>query len=115
MFAHLSHVLVEVEPLVERFVDAGRGLYLVGGPVRDLMLDRRLGNESDIDLTTDATPEEIKQIMAPWADVMWFQGERFGTIGATVGGLGAAAAGRGGGAGRAERAGLSERGPRAPE
>lgn len=45
---------------------------------------RPLGD--DIDLTTDAPPAQIKAIVAPIADALWTQGERFGTIGATIGG-----------------------------
>ena len=36
----------------------------------------------DFDATTDARPDEIKQCLHGWADAMWTQGERFGTIGA---------------------------------
>ena len=36
----------------------------------------------DLDLTTDARPPEIKALLAGWADAVWTQGERFGTIGA---------------------------------
>jgi len=55
-------------------------LYLVGGTVRDLILGRP--STGDFDLTTDARPEQIKQIVRGWADAVWTQGERFGTIGA---------------------------------
>ncbi len=34
----------------------------------------------DCDLTTDATPPEIKQLLSGWADAVWTAGERFGTI-----------------------------------
>jgi poly(A) polymerase len=76
-------VLAEVLPLAERFTVAGRRLYLVGGVVRDLLLDRAIG--SDIDLTTDAKPDEITALLMGWADHVWPQGERFGTIGARRG------------------------------
>ena len=36
----------------------------------------------DIDLTTDARPPEIKRCLDGWADSIWTQGEKFGTIGA---------------------------------
>ncbi|MCU1345427.1 MAG: cca, partial [Acidimicrobiia bacterium] len=36
----------------------------------------------DFDLTTDARPDQIKAILRGWADSVWTQGERFGTIGA---------------------------------
>ena len=36
----------------------------------------------DIDLTTDARPDEIKALLGPGPTSVWTQGERFGTIGA---------------------------------
>lgn len=80
----LRPVLDEVRPLAEAFAAADRTLYLVGGIVRDQLLGREL-RDGDIDLTTDATPEETKAIVAPLADAVWSQGERFGTIGTRIG------------------------------
>jgi poly(A) polymerase len=77
-------VLEAVGPLGERFAAADRRLYLVGGVVRDLVLGREVGG--DIDLTTDARPDEIKALVSGWADAVWTQGERFGTIGCQAGG-----------------------------
>ena len=74
-------IVDETRPLAERFHAAGHRLYLVGGIVRDLLADRPL-DQPDIDLTTDARPEQIKPILQGWADATWTQGERFGTIGA---------------------------------
>ena len=71
----ISPLTVELGNL---FHQAGFELALVGGPVRDALLGR-LGN--DLDLTTNATPEQILQIIAPWADSTWDVGARFGTIG----------------------------------
>ncbi len=74
-------VLDEVAPLTERFIAAGHRLYLVGGTVRDLLIaDDRL--DYDFDATTTARPADIKACLAGWADAVWTQGERFGTIGA---------------------------------
>jgi poly(A) polymerase len=73
-------VLADLAPLAERFQAAGRRLYLVGGTVRDLLIGREAAR--DIDATTDARPDEIKAILSGWADAIWTQGERFGTIGA---------------------------------
>jgi poly(A) polymerase len=73
-------VLVDLQPLADRFTRAGRSLYLVGGLVRDLLLGRPVSG--DYDCTTDARPEETKRILTGWADAVWTQGERFGTIGA---------------------------------
>jgi poly(A) polymerase len=36
----------------------------------------------DLDATTTAHPSEIKRLLQGWADAIWTQGERFGTIGA---------------------------------
>jgi poly(A) polymerase len=82
----LADVLAEVAPLAARFTAAGFRIHLVGGIVRDQLLDRPLDSESDIDLTTDAVPEEIKKVIAGWADAVWDQGERFGTIGCSAAG-----------------------------
>ncbi|MEY2582408.1 MAG: poly(A) polymerase [Ilumatobacteraceae bacterium] len=74
-------VLDELSPLTERFAAAGHRLYLVGGTVRDLLIgDDRV--DYDFDATTSALPGEIKERLAGWADAIWTQGERFGTIGA---------------------------------
>ena len=61
------------------FGDAGHRLYLVGGSVRDAMLDRSI---ADLDFATDATPEEIEEIVGPWTSDLYLAGKQFGTIGA---------------------------------
>jgi poly(A) polymerase len=35
----------------------------------------------DLDFTTDARPDDIEAIVSHWADDVWLQGKRFGTIG----------------------------------
>ena len=35
----------------------------------------------DIDIATDARPDAVERIVAAWADAVWLQGQRFGTIG----------------------------------
>jgi poly(A) polymerase len=82
----LQPVLDEVGPLAEAFAAAGHPLYLVGGIVRDQLLGRALAPSSDIDLTTPAHPSVVKAVVAPVAEAVWAQGERFGTIGVRVGG-----------------------------
>lgn len=74
-----------VEPLARTFSEAGYRLFLVGGVVRDLLAARPVEEHNDLDLTTDATPDRIKELVAPLASALWTQGERFGTIGCTVG------------------------------
>lgn len=79
--ARFQPILEELTPLAARFGDAGFRLYLVGGSVRDLMVGD--GNDFDLDLTTDARPDDVKSIVRGWADSVWLQGERFGTVGAS--------------------------------
>lgn len=77
-------VLDESRPVAERFAAAGKRVYLVGGIVRDLLLGKEQPHP-DFDFTTDARPDEIKELLAGFADAVWDQGERFGTIGAKIG------------------------------
>lgn len=79
-------IIERVQPLTELFSEAGYRLYLVGGAVRDLFVAGGGVDHDDLDLTTDATPEVVKDLVAPLADALWTQGERFGTIGLTIGG-----------------------------
>ena len=81
----LAAVLKRAEPLAQAFLSAGYGFYLVGGVVRDNFLGR-VGNGQDLDATTDARPDEIKALAADLAEDLWFQGERFGTVGCVVDG-----------------------------
>jgi poly(A) polymerase len=71
-----------VGPLAAAFAAAGHELALVGGPVRDAFVGRPV---SDLDFTTDATPDQILAIVAPIADAHWDIGRAFGTIGARIG------------------------------
>ncbi|HEV2091921.1 MAG TPA: HD domain-containing protein [Rubrobacter sp.] len=70
--------------LGEAFREAGHELYLVGGYVRDGLLGVA---GLDADATTGARPEEIKRLLRPHAGHLWDVGERFGTIGARIGGF----------------------------
>lgn len=65
--------------LGERFRASGHELYLVGGSVRDALLGRP---HEDLDFATDARPEEVKGIVAGWADSVYTVGEAFGTVAA---------------------------------
>jgi poly(A) polymerase len=71
--------------LAERFTAAGHQLYVVGGPVRDALLRRK--PSPDVDLATDATPDEIVAVVKPVASALWMQGAKFGTVGAEVAGV----------------------------
>ena len=78
-------MLAEVAPLGELFRAQRKKLFLVGGSVRDLLIDRAT-TELDFDFTTDARPDDIKAIVSGWADALWTPGERFGTISVEKGG-----------------------------
>lgn len=67
------------EDLAARFTAAGHRLYLVGGSVRDALLGR-LG--TDLDFTTDARPERVRELLDGWAETVWDTGIEFGTLGA---------------------------------
>jgi poly(A) polymerase len=67
-----------VQQLTRLLADAGHQCLLVGGSVRDALLDRP---HSDIDVTTDAHPEVVERLVRGWADHVWTQGARFGTVG----------------------------------
>jgi poly(A) polymerase len=77
--------VLEVDPLSkelgDRFAAAGKQLYLVGGIVRDLVM-QRLAPGGDADFATDATPAETTAILRGWADRVFLVGVRFGTVGA---------------------------------
>ncbi|GAB11710.1 tRNA nucleotidyltransferase [Gordonia araii NBRC 100433] len=71
-----------LNPLGELFADAGHELFLVGGSVRDAVLNR-LGN--DLDFTTDARPDAVVAILEDWADTVWDTGIAYGTVSARKG------------------------------
>ena len=80
----LLRVAPVLDELGRRFATAGHELALVGGPVRDALLGR-LGN--DLDLTTDAHPDEVLRLLRGWADAVWEVGIAYGTVGARKGDL----------------------------
>jgi poly(A) polymerase len=81
--------------VASRFAAAGHSLYVVGGSVREAFIETADRSKDDargvavrapshdLDLTTDARPDEVERIMRGWADAVWSQGKRFGTIGAS--------------------------------
>ena len=74
-----------VSPVADRFLANGFRLYLVGGVVRDRLLG--VDSTPDLDLTTDAPPERIRELIDGVAAAVWLQGERFGTVGIRLGDL----------------------------
>lgn len=76
---NLLRISPVVDELARRFQAAGHEIALVGGSVRDALLDR-LG--SDLDLTTSARSEETTRLLSGWADGLWTVGQAYGTIGA---------------------------------
>jgi poly(A) polymerase len=83
----LSPVLTE---LGERFTRAGFEAHLVGGSVRDALLAAGSGHPrvpGDLDVTTDARPQQTLELLRGWAGSTWNTGIQFGTVGAEVRGV----------------------------
>lgn len=70
-----------VSALAQAFNAAGHELALVGGPVRDALLGRKV---TDLDFTTSARPEQTRAIVEKVAARVWDVGREFGTIAARV-------------------------------
>ncbi|WP_424527774.1 CCA tRNA nucleotidyltransferase [Sphaerisporangium viridialbum] len=79
LFRRIAPVADELGAL---FAEHGHELAVVGGSVRDVFLGR-IGN--DLDLTTDARPERVLEIVKGWADSIWTIGIDFGTVGVRKG------------------------------
>jgi poly(A) polymerase len=74
------------QQLAGRLVAAGHQCFLVGGSVRDALLDvSQEQGDVDLDLATDARPDEVERLVRDWTDSVWLQGQRFGTIGCKKG------------------------------
>jgi len=69
--------------LFEIYRGAGRSLYLVGGYVRDLL--RGAGGDADLDMATDAPPEESVRILEDAGIRTVPLGMAYGTVGAVMG------------------------------
>jgi poly(A) polymerase len=81
--ALLRERVPEVADIGRLFAKHGHQLALVGGPVRDVFRGER---PNDLDLTTDATPQQVLAVVAGWADATWTVGIAFGTVGLRKGG-----------------------------
>jgi poly(A) polymerase len=82
--ADLLRISPVADELGRRFGKAGHELHVVGGSVRDALLGR-LGD--DLDLATDAYPDQTLAVLKGWAETTWETGREFGTIGAFRRGL----------------------------
>jgi poly(A) polymerase len=79
--ADLIPIPPEAAEIGAAFAAAGRQLHLVGGSVRDALMQRA---QVDLDFTTDARPEEVLRIVESVASATWTTGIEFGTVGAQV-------------------------------
>jgi poly(A) polymerase len=70
-----------VQQVARRLVDAGYECFLVGGTVRDALLGRTRADGPEFDFATNARPDAIVELVSGWADNLWLQGQRFGTVG----------------------------------
>lgn len=90
----MPEVLAAVRPLTQpgtplgdlaaRLAGAGHACFLVGGSVRDVLLGL---DHVDLDVTTDARPDSVRAVVDGWADSVWLQGQRFGTVGIVRAGI----------------------------
>jgi poly(A) polymerase len=70
-----------VQEVARLLTGRGHRCYLVGGSVRDALLDLSPEENRDVDVATDARPDEVERLVRGWADHVWLQGQRFGTVG----------------------------------
>src|SRR5690349_9143183 len=78
--AMLREPAAETFGLARLFAANGHELALVGGTIRDVFLGRHRPDR-EFDLATDARPEQVREIVARWADKIWETGIEFGTVG----------------------------------
>lgn len=55
----MKQCFIKAKPIIEKLVKAGFEAYFVGGSVRDLLLNRPIG---DIDIATSALPENVQSL-----------------------------------------------------
>ena len=75
----LPELFVKALPVLQTLEQAGFEAYFVGGCVRDLLLGRHI---HDVDITTNAYPEEVKKCFDRTIDT----GIQHGTVTALYGG-----------------------------
>ena len=71
--------------VAERFAAAGHQLFLVGGSVRDALMNRERPS-AEFDFATDASPDDIQRVLTGWATGVVTVGKEFGTIGGHIDG-----------------------------
>lgn len=76
---NLPEIFVKAMPVLRTLEDAGFEAYFVGGSVRDVLLHRHV---HDIDITTSAYPEEVKELFDKSIDT----GIKHGTVTVLYGG-----------------------------
>ena len=84
--------LVDLSPVLSelgaRFAAAGFEAHLVGGSVRDALLAAEAAGRpqapGDLDVTTDARPEQTLELLRGLASSTWNTGITFGTVGAEI-------------------------------
>lgn len=72
-----AKVMEDLSGFVDAIKQRGGELYIVGGAVRDILLGKK---PQDIDLATNLTPEEVKQIAAERGYKVIPTGEEYGTV-----------------------------------
>ena len=79
-------MMMQIGDLIKQLAVAfeDRHLFLVGGCLRDQLLGRET---NDLDLATDARPDDVRSRVEPWADSVWLIGEKFGTVALSQGGV----------------------------
>jgi poly(A) polymerase len=82
--ALLREQVPEAAGIGRLFARHGYELALVGGVIRDVLLGEP--PSGDLDMATDATPEQVMHLVTGWADATWEVGIAFGTVGLRKGG-----------------------------
>lgn len=65
---------------VSLLTKAGHEAYIVGGYPRDVLISGDFKMNADVDVTTSATPEEVKEILSPIVNNFNFVGKNFGVV-----------------------------------
>jgi poly(A) polymerase len=80
--SEIQHLSRRIAAELQR-IDPAAELFLVGGIVRDLLLEMPVGH--DLDFTTSAIPRQTERALRAAGGKVFTLGEKFGTIGAVFG------------------------------